>query len=99
MLQHHPWLPQTVRELTDAVYARIEHLAQAHDELVDLRHAFAEVPERVYIDPAHITSTGNRIVVQAMLDAGLRQLVIDRAASVTNAVPQTVTQNRAFMAR
>ncbi len=84
ILDHHPWLPQSVRELTDAVYARIDTLARMREDLIDLSDAFADVPDRVYIDPAHITSTGNHIVAQAMLDAGLRQLVVAKAADSIN---------------
>ncbi len=99
ILANHPWLPPAVRTLTDAVYARIETLTLARSDLVDLSHVFAGVDERVYIDPAHITSTGNRIVAQAMLAAGLRQLVRDHAAGRVNSKMRTATPHRAPLDR
>ncbi len=94
ILDSHPWLPEPVRDLTDAVYARIAHVATVHDELIDLSDVFSGFSERLYIDPAHITSVGNRLVAQAMLDEGLRQLVLDKAADRPKPKMRVVTRDR-----
>ena len=70
-LLDHPWLAPPVKELTLAVRPHIERLAQQHDDVVDLRDVFADVPERLYHDPCHVRGGGNRRIATAMLERGL----------------------------
>jgi len=93
MLESHPWLPEMVRNLTDATYARIEQAAATDDDLIDLSDVFAEVSDQIYIDPAHITSSGNQIVAQAMLEFGLREIVMIKASEHISSKTQTPSRD------
>lgn len=51
--------------------------------LGDLRHAFAEVTERVYVDTGHLNAAGNRIMA-GVIAARLRAChLVDRVAATS----------------
>ncbi len=73
----HAWQTEKVVSLMKATYANATAVIEAHDDLVDLRDAFAAINERVYIDPAHVRSVGNKRVADLMLERGLLETVRD----------------------
>lgn len=82
VLLDHPWLPQPLKDLADAIYERANVAASERDNLSDISDCFREVTERVYLDPIHIRGLGNRVVAETMLDNNLLTAVRNRLQEV-----------------
>ncbi len=59
------WLPGE-KEFMDGVYSRLAAIAQ-REAIHDLSGVFGDSEQPYYIDDAHLTEAGNRVVAQAML--------------------------------
>ncbi len=54
-------------ELFKAVYPKVQELTRSHDRLFYIADIFAHSPERIYLNDAHLTHTGNEIVARRMV--------------------------------
>lgn len=67
----HPWLPQLVRDTARLSYEEIRHSARSIDRLTDISDAFDHIEERLYLDPCHVTGSGNKRIAELMMERGL----------------------------
>jgi len=60
-------------ELYGSVYRRVQQAAEKYEDLYDMANVFDEYEPLVWIDIAHVTPEGNRLIAQKMV-----QVIMDR---------------------
>jgi hypothetical protein len=74
-----------LRELYDSVYRRVEQAAKKHENLYYIADMFDSLASEIWIDDAHVTPVGNRLIADKMFRVitgiGVRDDTAERAGA------------------
>jgi len=78
----------TLSELYDSVYRRVEQAANKYENLYYIAEIFDSLDSQIWIDEAHITPVGNRLIAEKMFSVITGRNLLDKKglSSINHAV-------------